>query len=201
MRRCRLAICVLMISIVPLAVYAQSLGAVARKLREERHEQGNPHLKVYTNDDLETPAERTAEGQPQESAQPEAGSENTGKAGAKEAAGKAEKKQKTLTPEEEMEKRTAEVNKEYIGRIEKIRKEIKKNQDEVARLQHGQIKATYQFRTTNEISPSVYQYQQQMKSFGEQIKAAREKLVSLQSQLDDAQEAARHAGVPHATDY
>lgn len=199
MRRCRVAICVLMISIFPLAAYAQSLGEVARKLRQERREHGNLHLKVYTNEDLETPAERSAENAPQPSAQPSTSAESTEKTGAQQAAGKAGKKQ--LTPEEKMDKETAEINKKYIDRIEKIRQQIQKNQDEVASLQRDQIQTTSQFRSTNGISPSIYQYQQQMRMFAKKLKAAREQLVSLKAQLEDAQDAARHAGVPHATDY
>ena len=40
-----------------------------------------------------------------------------------------------------------------------------------------------------------------MRFIDEQLEAERNRIVTLNSQLDDAHEAARHAGVPHAYDY
>jgi hypothetical protein len=41
---------------------------------------------------------------------------------------------------------------------------------------------------------------EQQQSFNEQIKTQTDLITSLSSQLDDAKEAARHAGVPNASD-
>jgi len=51
------------------------------------------------------------------------------------------------------------------------------------------------------MSPTYSEYESQQREFNTQIEAQKSLITSLNSQLDDAREAARHAGVPHATDY
>jgi chromosome segregation ATPase len=192
MRRDRLTICVLLLSFVPAAVLAQSLGEVARKLREERREHPGPQLKVYTTEDLETPSEEAAiEGQ--EGAKTEASA-----AGKEAPAAKKGKKKPTL--EEQMQQRSEEINKKYRDRIAKIRDQISQTQKDLEKLKRDRLATTYQFRTSNGISPSIYEYQAEMKSYEAQIEADNKQLESLKSDLEDAQEQARHAGVPHAYD-
>jgi hypothetical protein len=170
----------------------ESLGEVARQLRAERQESGQ-HLKVYTNDDLETPSESAAEAQSESGAQ---AGKASGNAAAKTSAADADKKQ-----EAEIEKREAETDKQYLDKIADIRKRIAAAKQDVARLQRDQAENTMQFRNSNGIAPSIAEYQQQQQLFTQQIEQQRTLIVTLNSQLEDAKEAARHAGVPHAEDY
>jgi hypothetical protein len=216
--RC-LRIPALLILAFPLLAHAQSLGEVARQLREERQQSGASQLKVYTNDDVVSrsseaaPAEPTAESddsfkaQSSKDGEPTAKTESSAEAGKEAgsktaAAGKSNpSKEKTREQRElELDKRTEEINKHYLDRIADIRAQIAAAQQEVARLQRDQVESTNQFQRTSGTTPSIPEYQEQQRLFNEQIATQRNLIVSLSSQLDDAQESARHAGVPHATD-
>jgi len=213
--RC-LRIPALLILACPLFAHAQSLGEVARQLREERQQSGASQLKVYTNEDVVSrsseadSAESAAESNDQSKAQtskdgePGARAESSGKeAGSKTAAaGKSNPSPEKAREERELEldKRTQEINQHYLDRIAAIRAQIAGAQQEIARLQRDQVESTNLFQRTSGTNPSIIEYQEQQRLFNEQIEAQRNSLVSLSSQLDDAQESARHAGVPHATD-
>jgi hypothetical protein len=222
MRLRHLRIPVLLILALPVFAHAQSLGDLARQVRTERQQSGTPQPKVYTNDDVVSPSEKAAEAEsPAESNDKSAdqstdkSNDRSGKDGDKsapaassaEGAGKAAVSKSTPSPEKEREareretqKRTQEINQHYLDRIADIRSQIAAAQQEIARLQRDQAESTNQFQHTSGTTPSIPEYQQQQRLFGEQLEAQRNLIVSLTSQLDDAQEAARHAGVPHATD-
>jgi hypothetical protein len=214
----------LLILALPVFAQTQSLGDLARQLRTERQQSGAPQPKVYTNDDLsshsnapaaaESPAESTD--QSADKSNDKSGKEGASDAkaapsaeGADKAAGeKATGSKSTAGPDKEhaareleIDKRTQEINQHYLDKIAAVRAEIAAAQQEIARLQRDQVESTNQFQRTSGTVPNIPEYQQQQKLFTEQIQAQRNLLVSLTSQLEDAQESARHAGVPHATDY
>jgi len=174
----------------------QSLGEVARQHRAERQQSGSSARKVYTNEDLGA-AEEAAPAKAAEDAEQPSPAEPAASA-TQAAESSANGKDETAKKEAELQKRTLEVNQRYTDKILGIRAQIATAKQEVERLQHDQIESTNQFRSTNGVSPSVYEYQEQQRQFQQQIEAQRNLIVTLGAQLEDAQEAARHAGVPHA---
>jgi len=180
----------------PLSDQSQSLGEVARQHRAERQQSGSSARKIYTNEDLGAAAEAAPakDAEDAEEPSPAEPAASTTKA----AEGSANGKDETAKKEAELQKRTLEVNQRYTDKILGIRAQIATAKQEVERLQHDQIESTNQFRSTNGVSPSVYEYQEQQRQFQQQIETQRNLIVTLGAQLEDAQEAARHAGVPHA---
>jgi hypothetical protein len=200
--RC-LRIPALLILAFPLFAHAQSLGDLARHIRAERQQSGVPHAKVYTNDDLASPSRDAAADAStkaaDQGAQAESSAEGADKgAVSKEAVANSDKDRHSK--ELDLQKRTQEINQHYLDRIAGLRAQISTAQQELARLQRDQVESTMQFQSSVGTSPSIYTYAQQQRTFNEQIEAQRSLIVSLNSQLEDAQESARHAGVPHATD-
>ena len=57
--------------------------------------------------------------------------------------------------EDESQKRTLEINKQYTDRIGGIRAQIATAKQDLERLQHEQVESTNQFRASNGVSPSV----------------------------------------------
>ena len=196
-RLCLPALLVLATGLVaqpPSSDPTQSLGDVARQHRAERQHGGSSSRKVYTNDDLGPSAAevqaKPAEGDEQPSQAEPASTVQSADAGASE-------KDETAKKEAELQKRTQEVNQQYTDKILGIRAQIATAKKELERAQHDQIESTNQFRSTNGISPSIYEYQEQQRQFQQQIETQKSLIASLSAQLEDAQEAARHAGVPH----
>ena len=215
--RC-LRILILPILAFSVSSYAQSLADVARQTRAEMLQNGGSHVKVYTNDDLVSP-------KPAPTASTNASAEKAGKDGDESA--QAGSSASGATPgtestagtgknsgqpgndatgehaEKELkeQQRTDAINQQYLDKIAKIRNQIEAAQQNIAKLQQDQIESTNLFRQSAGVAPSIPEYEQQMRFLDEQIAAQRDLIVSLKSQLDDAQEAAHHAGVPHAYDY
>ena len=170
-----------------------SLGDVARQVRSERGKTGR---KVYTNDDLAK--SRTDLDEQADAADVDQPSE----AGSGASAGKAAKANDAAAnddarkkEEEELQKRTQEINKQYTDKIIAIRAQIAAAKQDLERLQRDQAESTNQFRSSNGVSPSVYEYQEQQRQFQQQMESDRNLISTLNAQLEDAQEAARHAGV------
>jgi chromosome segregation ATPase len=190
-----LIVCALALAFLPLAVHAQSLGEVARQLREQRQQSGVRQTKVYTNDDFEKPGE-VMEGGAADANAPSQGAAETAKAGEDES--KDETKDKTKedkkTLEEELKEQQEEVNQKYSKLLGDLRGDIAKTQDELQNLRHDQMISTNQFRSSNGTSPNVYEYDDQQAMFDKQIESATRKLEELNAQLDDAREEARRAG-------
>ncbi len=193
-----------------ISAYAQSLGDVARQVRAERQQRGPSHLKVITNDDIASraPAPAPRKEAAQDATQNEAGKEGEERAksagedkGAKSKAG-AGKTPATEHEEQELaiDKRTEQMDQVYLDRIANIRAQIGTAQKELTKLQLDQVESTNDFRRSVGTSPNVANYQAEQHLFSDQIEAHRDLLNSLSSQLEDAQEAARHAGVAHASD-
>ncbi len=198
----------LLVPAFTIASHAQSLGEVASETRaeEQQQQQSGVRPRVYTNDDLVSPdTSRT----PPKNASPEAAAKDgSSEAASQEPAGsehakngKSKETEKERQARElEMQKRTQEINKQYLDRIAAIREKITNAQNDLARLQRDQVESTMQFQRNVGVLPSIPEYQQQQRLFNEQIEAQRNLIVSLNAQLEDAQESARHAGVPHASD-
>jgi hypothetical protein len=214
----RLPILAFLILSLPLFSHAQSLGDVARAVRAERQSSGTAHAKVITNDDI-SESNPGHEVEPKDAAATDVAAKE-GDATSKPAADKqdasatadpADKKdgerKKTAQAGAEDEKglevqeRTNEINKQYIDRIAHVRERINAAQQDLAKLQRDQIESTNDFRRSVGTAPTISEYQAQQRAFNEQIEDHRKLLTDLNSQLEDAREAARHAGVPHATDY
>ena len=180
----------------PLSDQSQSLGEVARQHRAERQQSGSSARKIYTNEDFGAAAEAALakDAEDAEEPSPAEPAASTTKA----AEGSANGKDETAKKEAELQKRTLEINQRYTDKILGIRAQIATAKQEVERLQHDQIESTNQFRSTNGVSPSVYEYQEQQRQFQQQIETQRNLIATLGAQLEDAQEATRHAGVAHA---
>ncbi len=205
--RC-LRILILPILAFSVSSYAQSVAEVARQTRAELLQNGGSHLKVYTNDDVISPKPAPAASTGDESA--EAGRSASGATqGTESAAGTGKKNGQSGNDatnehaEKELKdrQRADAINQQYVDKIAKIRNQIEAAQQNIAKLQQDQIESTNLFRQSAGVAPSIPEYEQQMRFLDEQIAAQRDLIVSLKSQLDDTQEAAHRAGVPHAYDY
>jgi len=196
----RLLIPALLILAVPVFSQTQSLGDLARQVRAERQQCEGSQPKVYTNDDLVHSSGDAATRESKEIYKQESDlAADTGKT--------AKKDKNAATPdkehkerEAELQARTDEINQQYLGKIAAIRAQIVTAQQTLAQLQRDQVESSFQFQRSSGTSPSILEYQQQQTLFNDQIEAQRKSIVDLTSQLEDAQEAARHAGVPNATD-
>jgi flagellar biosynthesis chaperone FliJ len=219
----RLRLLVLPILALSISAYAQSVADVARQTRAELLQNGDGHLKVFTNEDIASP--RPAPAPARDASAQKAGKDGEDGAqaasstvganpGTAAATGKEQTKdgrdgdKSSNSPADEhaakaleAQQRTDEMNQRYLDRIASIRKQIETTQQNVTKLQQDQIESTNLFRQSAGVAPSIPEYEQQMRFLDEQLAAQRDLIVSLKAQLDDAHEAARHAGVPHADDY
>jgi hypothetical protein len=215
-----LRILALLILALSIASYGQSLGDVARQARADQQRKGGTHARVITNDDLvretdATPPENDSKGENKDvvgSATQSASSTGDSKKGAaseidEPKTGKdgdqARKKPVNEREERELEteKRSQAINHVYVDRIVNLRKKIDNAQIELAKLQQAQADNNFQFRRTAGLSPYPSEYAAQQNEFNEKIEAQRTLINTLNAQLEDAHEAARHAGVPRAYDY
>jgi chemotaxis protein histidine kinase CheA len=207
----------------------QSLGDLARQLRADRQTNGPSHARVFTNDDLDSPkpvpapssSDATLEDSPKNledlpkngeavTAQAPTSAEDAKKGTSQEVGepkpAKSSKPTKKDPAKEreaqelETQTRTSEINRIYLDRIAALRQQLGTAQVELAKLQQLQLDSTYAFQRTLGVSPFPGEYEQQQRTFNEKIEAQRNLIAALNSQLEDAYEAARHAGVPHASD-
>jgi DNA-binding transcriptional regulator YiaG len=209
----------LLILAFSVSSHAQSLGDVARQFRAERQQSGWPsHPKVFTNDDIQTRASAAVPAKDADAEQDvakdasqdgsgsdaaaAAKSENSGDDAKPSKSAKAGKGSANTREERELatDKRTEEMNQAYLTRIAAIRTQIGTTQQELAKLQVDQVESTNEYRRSLGTSPNVGTYAEQQSLLNEQIQAHRDLLNTLSSQLEDAEEAARHAGVPHPSD-
>ena len=173
----------------------QPLGDVARHARAER-EQRVSRRKVYTNDDFTKPDSDDQTDTADSNAQPSKTAD--GASAAKPDSGAAASDATTkddAKKDEERKKRNDDINKSYTDRVDQIRKQIAETKQDLERLQRDQVESTNQYRNSNGTSPSTYEYQEQQRQIQQQMDNDRNQLASLNAQLEDAQEAARHAGV------
>jgi len=216
----RLPVLALLVLSYPLFSHAQSLGDVAREVRMEKQKTGAPHAKVITNDDLEAPAPAEEVTTPEkdaaagttpspaakDAALKDAADATKPEADAKPEPSKAQPAKKDPEKERELreletQKRSDELNKRYTDRITAIHEQINAAQMQLAKLQSDQINSTNEFKRTAGMSPTLNEYEAQQREFIEHIEAQKTLITSLNGQLEDAREAARHAGVQHASDY
>jgi hypothetical protein len=172
----------------PAFSYAQSLGDVAREARTERQKSGVPHPKVITNEDLAEPAAaQEVDVSKKASAQNPAAD-----AGHRTVKQDSDKEKAEL----EAEKRTAAINKSYLERIGDLRRRITAAQLQVEKLK-GEYMPIYSGPEAVFNAQPALAWNQRM---DDRIKAQIKLIDGLKSKLEDLQEEARHAGVPHATD-
>lgn len=184
---------------LPIFSHAQTLGEVAREARAERQKSGTEPTRVITNDDLATsapavkPTSKTAD-----SANPEAKPPERVK---KDPDSDREER------EAEFQRRTDAINQRYLERIATLREQINAARSEVAKLQNDEIDIANEYRkevapdTTGYVPPdATAYYNTQMRACISTIANLNSLITSLNAQLADVQEAARHAGVLHATD-
>jgi hypothetical protein len=207
----------------PIALHAQSLGEVARQIRAERSRESS-HARVFTNEDIasaepaaapkkaadsdasadaakgedkETAADATSKDSAKKASPAEADEATPDKSGKKTEKSSAKDRE---AQELETQKRTKEINEHYTERITTLRAQIYAAEQELARLQRDQVESTAEFHRSAGASPGIPVYEQQQRLFDEQIESQRTQIKNLNAELEDAQEAARHAGVPHASD-
>lgn len=197
-----------------LSSYGQSSNeSLVDAARQSRIQilQSSTHPKVITNDDLE-PAREAAPAESDDSAtEADAGSEDAAQAEGTTADDKKGDKNKQAAKknsekdweqrEEERQKRSDEINQHYIDQIQAIRQKIADAQKEIDRLQRDQTESTIAFQRSVGTDPTVPQYQEQQRVFNDQLETQRQNITNLNSELEDARESARHAGVPHTDDY
>jgi hypothetical protein len=206
-----LRILALLILALSIASYGQSLGDVARETRAEHQKNGAVRTKVFTNDDVvhepEAAPEKASKDEVKDApnSAPADQSASPGKDEPKTAKTGERPPKKPVNEREEREleteKRAQELNRVYVDRILTLRKQFDAAQLELVKLQQAQADNTYEFRRTVGLSPYPSEYAAQQNTFNEKIEVQRSLMKSLTSQLADAQEAARHAGVLHADDY
>lgn len=213
---CCLPVFALFIVAFSLSSHAQSLGDVARQVRAERQKNNVPHARTITNEDIADPerdSSQTKEASQEVSkdegeavpatADPTTGAEavtaepKTGKSNGK---AKLDPAKEREAREAETQKRTKEINQHYLDRIAAVRAQINTAQLELMKLQKDRMDSTNAYQQTLGVSPPPYAYEQQQRALIEQMEAHRELILSLNSQLEDAEESARHAGVPHPSD-
>ncbi len=170
----------------------QPLGDVARQTRAEREQSGS-RRKVYTNDDFAGPAQADSVADSADSDAKPSQSEPAASAKAAEPGAKA--KDEDAKKEDELQKRTQDINKQYTDKVGDIQTQIATAKQDLEKLQRDQVESTNQFRNSNGTSPSLYEYQEQQRQLQQQMENQRNLISGLNSKLEDAQEAARHAGV------
>ncbi len=201
-----LVACTLLIFAFSNSTVAQSLGDVARACRAERQKNGVVHHRVITNDDIHrqgastefassTKSEKSPESTPDSGAEVKT-DEPSSKSEVKSPNAAAEREAREL----ELQKRTDEINKQYMDKIAEIRLKIEAAQSQIAKLQNDQIESSLAYQRTLGVAPNPSTYEQQQRFFNDQIAIQQNLITSLNLQLEDARESARHAGVPHATD-
>jgi len=209
MNRRWLSACTLLIFAFSNSTFAQSLGDVARACRAERQRSGVVHHRVITNDDIPGQSVKTeSAGSTKDEQSPEvaSGKDKGPSAKADEASSKADVKVASGPAAErelrelELQKRTDEINKQYVDKIADIRLKIEAAQAKLAKIQTDRIESSFEYQRTLGVSPNPSTYDQQQRFFSEQIEVQQNSITSLNLQLEDAKESARHAGVPHATD-
>ena len=119
---------------------------------------------------------------------------------AQKAAAKKTAEQEREDRENEFQKRSDEINKTFTDRLQKLRDDLTTAQLQLTRLETQQVDNTNEFKRTAAMSPTLNEYEAQQKEFIAEIAAQKELIHSLEGQLEDAKEAAHHAGVPHASD-
>jgi hypothetical protein len=178
----------------------EPLGDVARDLRAERA--GKPKLKVYTNEDVSTrkPPVPIVEEESAKSAK-EAGDaeaatdEKRAKAESPKAEGEAKAKAKDKAEENDPDRRAREIDQHYAEKIASIREKIAKAQDEILRIQRDQFDSTAAYRRSLGTGPIATVYLQEQEAMNDQIDAQKKLVETLNAQLEDTLEEARHAGV------
>ncbi len=103
--------------------------------------------------------------------------------------------------EKDIVERTKEVNDHYINRIKKLRDELNVARLQLTRIQSDQVANTQAYHNTAGMVPTLNEYEAQQREFIERIATQQDLIKTLEQQLSDAQEDARHAGVPHPYDY
>ncbi len=191
---------VLLVVTLPIFSRAQSLGDVARETRAEREKSGAQVATVITNDDL-------AKSPPSVNEASETTSADSANPKAKPDERKKDSARDREEREAELERRTDAINQRYMERIATLREQINAARSEVAKLQKDEIDIANEYRkevapdTTGYVPPdATAYYNTQMRACISTIANLNRLITSLNAQLADVQEAARHAGVPHATD-
>jgi Skp family chaperone for outer membrane proteins len=181
-------------------VQTEPLGDVARELRAERA--GKPKLKVYTNEDVSTPKQPVSKvEQASAKSNKEAGDaevatdEKSAKAESPKAEEEAKVKAKDKAEENDPEQRARAINQRYAEKIASIREKIAKAQDEISRIQRAQFASTAAYRQSLGTGPIETVYLQEQQAMSDQLDAQRKLIETLNTQLEDTKEEARHAGV------
>ncbi|MDR3764829.1 MAG: hypothetical protein P4M01_12110 [Acidobacteriota bacterium] len=202
----------LMLLLLAAPLWAQQSTSLGDAARDERAaHQSTPRAQhVYTNDDLQretptVPAVAESADSKDAAAQPAADAAKEGAAkdaAASPAAATAKPEVKTKTAEElreerekEYEKRNREINKTYTDRIQKLREQMNTARLQLAKLATAKAQNMEDFRRSVGTNPSIPDYNAQQHEYDAQISAQKDLISSLNAELEDAMEAARHAGV------
>lgn len=196
-----LQVLALLVLVFPIFCNAQSLGEVARQTRADEQSK-ETSARVITNDDLANSAP-TAKPTP-----PSEREENIAKSAPVESSKPTEENAAQPAPakdwkaqEDERQRRTDEINQRYLERIATLGEQLN-----TAQVELGKLQASYQhlWELDGYDDANFAFHYQQMLNFNqhltEVIEAQQKLIASLKSQLENLQEEARHAGVPHAED-
>ncbi len=108
---------------------------------------------------------------------------------------------KTVEREKDIVARTKEVEDHYINRIKRLREDLDKARLALAKTQSDQIESTRSYHNTAGMTPTNAEYDAEQRGFLVKIAEQQDLIKGLEQQVSDAQEDARHAGVPHPYDY
>jgi hypothetical protein len=108
---------------------------------------------------------------------------------------------KAVQREKDIVARTKEVEDRYINRIKRLREDLDKARLQLAKTQSDQIESTRSYHNTAGMTPTHSEYDAEQRGFIEKLAEQQDLIKGLEQQVADAQEDARHAGVPHPYDY
>ena len=108
---------------------------------------------------------------------------------------------KTVQREKDIVARTKEVEDHYINRIKRLREDLDRARLQLAKTQSDQIESTRAYHNTAGMTPTNSEYDAEQRGFLVKIAEQQDLIKGLEQQVSDAQEDARHAGVPHPYDY
>jgi chemotaxis protein histidine kinase CheA len=193
-----LQVLALLVLVFPIFCNAQSLGEVARQTRAEEQRTGASQARVITNEDL---ASSTPTAKPTPPSEREENAAKSAPAESKPAKENDAQAKDWKAKEDERQRRTDEINQRYLERIATLRGQLNTAQGELGKLQ-GSYQHLWELDGYDDAN--FYFHYQQMLNFNrhltEVIETQQKLIASLKSQLENLQEEARHAGVPHAED-
>lgn len=191
----RLCLAALLIAAAPLWAQSEPLGDVARDARAEREQKAEHPQKVWTNEDFEAVRQTPVPSAKEQKSAGESSAEKKDSTTANADKVNGADKKAAEGKDSDLDKRGKEITQAYVDKVSKLREDIATAQKNLEKLQRDQTASANAFRAGSASNASEYATQQ--RTFQQQIDEQNKKLQDLKQSLEDAREAARHAGIPH----